>query len=90
MDTSLSGVYYSFELEKPLIGLIGISSIKNIQFTFTRKSRNSYKEFVAGASIASRVAYGNALVKLGEACDRIVVLDADTKNSTFALKFKNV
>jgi len=47
-------------------------------------------EYKLGASIASRVAYGDALVKLGEACDRIVVLDADTKNSTFALKFKNV
>ena len=40
--------------------------------------------------IATRGAYGEALVKLGEACDRVVVLDADTKNSTYALKFKNV
>ena len=39
--------------------------------------------------IATRLAYGDALVKLGEASDRVVALDADTKNSTFSLKFKN-
>jgi len=53
-------------------------------------SFKSALEYKKGAMIASRVAYGDALVKLGEACDRVVVLDADTKNSTFALKFKNV
>ena len=25
---------------------------------------------------------------LGECCDRVIALDADTKNSTFSLKFK--
>jgi len=47
-------------------------------------------EYELGAMIATRVAYGDALVKLGQACDRVVVLDADTKNSTYALKFKKV
>jgi len=46
-------------------------------------------EFKKGDMIATRMAYGQALVKLGHACDRVVVLDADTKNSTFSLKFKN-
>jgi transketolase len=40
-----------------------------------------------GDLIATREAYGNALVRLGELDRRIVVLDGDTKNSTFADKF---
>jgi transketolase len=45
--------------------------------------------FAAGAEIATREAYGNALVKLGKVCPDVVVLDAEVKNSTFAEKFKN-
>ena len=40
-----------------------------------------------GQSVATREAYGAALVKLGDASDAVVALDGDTKNSTFALKF---
>ena len=40
-----------------------------------------------GDSIATREAYGTALVRLGEVDPRIVALDGDTKNSTFADKF---
>jgi transketolase len=42
-----------------------------------------------GSEIATREAYGNALVKLGKVCPAVVVLDAEVKNSTFAEKFKN-
>src|SRR5262249_56325774 len=42
-----------------------------------------------GSEIASREAYGNALVRLGAVDKRIVVLDAEVKNSTYAEKFKN-
>ncbi len=42
-----------------------------------------------GSEIATREAYGNALVKLGKVCADVVVLDAEVKNSTFAEKFKN-
>jgi len=38
--------------------------------------------------VATRVAYGTALVKLGQNNDRVVALDGDTKNSTFAITFK--
>lgn len=38
-------------------------------------------------SVATRLAYGTALVKLGQANKRIVALDGDTKNSTYSLKF---
>jgi transketolase len=37
--------------------------------------------------VATREAYGAALVKLGAAAPHVWVLDADTKNSTFAEKF---
>jgi transketolase len=40
-----------------------------------------------GDKVATREAYGNALLRLGEADPRIVAMDGDTKNSTFAEKF---
>jgi len=40
-----------------------------------------------GQSVATREAYGEALVKLGRSDGRIVALDGDTKNSTFADRF---
>ena len=43
-----------------------------------------------GDSVATREAYGTALVKLGEVEPRVVVLDADVKNSTFSEKFEKV
>jgi transketolase len=44
----------------------------------------SYK---LGDSVATREAYGTALARIGEADPRIVALDGDTKNSTYAEKF---
>lgn len=40
-----------------------------------------------GQNFATREAYGEALVKLGKADPRVVAMDGDTKNSTFAEKF---
>jgi len=40
-----------------------------------------------GDSVATREAYGNALVRLGDTDQRIVAVDGDTKNSTYADKF---
>jgi transketolase len=40
-----------------------------------------------GDSVATREAYGNALVRIGEVDPRIVAMDGDTKNSTYAEKF---
>jgi transketolase len=42
------------------------------------------KELTAGKPVATRRAYGAALVALGAADKRVVALDADVKNSTFA------
>ncbi|XP_020648707.2 transketolase-like protein 1 isoform X1 [Pogona vitticeps] len=44
--------------------------------------------FKIGEKMATRKAYGLALAKLGNANNRVVVLDGDTKNSTFADIFK--
>jgi transketolase len=44
----------------------------------------SYKP---GDSVATREAYGNALVRIGEVDQRIVAMDGDTKNSTYSEKF---
>jgi transketolase len=43
--------------------------------------------YAIGDAVATREAYGAALVKLGQADDRVVVLDADVENSTYSEKF---
>lgn len=43
----------------------------------------SYKD-----KVATRNAYGNALAKLGRSSERVIALDGDTKNSTFAITFQ--
>lgn len=35
--------------------------------------------------VSTRKAYGNALVKARQSCDRVIALDTDTKNSTFSM-----
>jgi transketolase len=40
-----------------------------------------------GDQIATREAFGNALLRIGEADVRVVALDGDTKNSTYSEKF---
>jgi transketolase len=44
----------------------------------------TYKQ---GDMVATREAFGNALLRVGAADPRIVAMDGDTKNSTFAEKF---
>jgi len=44
-------------------------------------------DYAIGDLVATREAYGSALVKLGELNQNIVALDGDTKNSTFSEKF---
>jgi transketolase len=47
-------------------------------------------EYKIGDSVATREAYGTALVRLGRADDRIVAIDADVENSTYSEKFSKV
>ncbi len=43
--------------------------------------------YEVGSQVATRLAYGQALVALGDARDDVVVLDAETQNSTYAELF---
>jgi len=43
-----------------------------------------------GQEVAIRAAYGTALAKLGENHSHVIGLDGDTKNSTYAIKLKEV
>lgn len=45
----------------------------------------SYK---LGDQIATRLAYGTGLTKIGQANPHVVALDGDVKNSTYSIKFK--
>jgi transketolase len=49
----------------------------------------SYPEptYKVGDMVATREAFGNALVRVGEVDQRVVALDGDTKNSTYSEKF---
>lgn len=44
--------------------------------------------YPSDAKVATRLAYGTALAKLGHVCDRVVAFDGDTKNSTFSDVFR--
>ncbi len=52
-----------------------------------RRGKVAAPAYTLGEKVATRVAYGTALAKLGAVDDRIVALDGDTKNSTFAETF---
>ncbi len=56
-------------------------NIQNLQLS----AAPSYK---LGEEVATRLAYGTALVKLGKQNHAVVALDGDVKNSTYSLKFK--
>jgi len=45
-------------------------------------------EYKLGQEVATRLAYGTGLVKLGKNNPQVVALDGDVKNSTFSIKFK--
>ena len=53
------------------------------------ESPSSYPplNYKAGDSVATREAFGSALARIGETDLRIVAMDGDTKNSTYADKF---
>lgn len=52
-----------------------------------RRGEVAAPAYTLGEKVATRVAYGTALAKLGAVDERVVALDGDTKNSTFAETF---
>ena len=51
------------------------------------KGQLAASEYTVGQQVATREAYGEALARLGDVNPLIVVLDGDTKNSTYSEKF---
>ncbi|XP_012523861.1 transketolase-like protein 2 isoform X2 [Monomorium pharaonis] len=69
--------------QKPLVDDAPIVDISNVALA----SPPNYK---IGQQVATRLAYGTALAKLAQNNPRVIALDGDTKNSTYAEKIKAV
>lgn len=69
--------------QKPLVDDAPNVDISNI----TLASPPNYK---LGEQVATRLAYGTGLAKLAKSNPRVIALDGDTKNSTYADKIKAV
>ncbi|XP_011307018.1 transketolase-like protein 2 isoform X1 [Fopius arisanus] len=69
--------------QKPLVEDAPVVSISNIKL----QTPPAYK---STDQVATRLAYGTALAKIAQNNSRVIALDGDTKNSTFADKIKAV
>lgn len=69
-------------IPKPITDVPAIN-ITNVQLS-------TPPNYTLGEKIATRVSYGTALAKIAENNNRVVALDADTKNSTYSDKIKVV
>lgn len=81
------------ELGKVNKNIIGQVKKPTIIKTTNKKIKlvsQSNKEYKIGELVATRKAYGESLVKLFSENQNMVVLDAETSNSTYAELFKNV
>jgi transketolase len=63
-------------------------NIKDIAFGGLKMS--APPNYKLGDKVATRLAYGTALAKLGKNNPRVIGLDGDTKNSTFSIKLKEM
>ncbi len=87
------------DAEKALAELGNPACDIRIEVQGTHEGSASYKgeqrpffapQYALGTKVATREAYGDGLVALGEARPEVVVLDGEVSNSTFADKFKKV
>ncbi|XP_023290469.1 transketolase isoform X2 [Orussus abietinus] len=69
--------------QKPLVDDAPIVDITHVKLD----TPPAYK---IGEQVATRAAYGTALVKIARNNSRVIALDGDTKNSTFSEKMKTV
>lgn len=79
IESRFSNVGKVFKPQPPLV------SVQDVDLTIKLSEPPNYN---FGQKVATREAYGTALVKLGRSCSRLIALDGDTKNSTFAETFK--
>jgi transketolase len=80
-ELPLDGSNGSFAVARPLNGSVTLPLAAGVFPT---------PNYQLGEKVATRSAYGSALARLGTVDPRVVALDGDTKNSTFAEKFKDV
>lgn len=74
----------SAEPIKPLAPLATVAPVN-----ITNVHLSEPPSYTLGQQVATRQAYGKALVKLGKNNDRVVALDAEVKNSTFSIYFRD-
>lgn len=79
-ELAVNGVGTAMQISKPATAMTKADARKSVPAP----------EYKPGEPVATREAYGAALVKLGAANPAVVALDGDTKNSTFAEKFMKV
>jgi transketolase len=68
----------------PAAAALQVAKAIKIDFEEALEAEGLLKDFKAGKAIAPRKAYGVALLALAKADKRVIGLDADVKNSTFA------
>ncbi|MEK7633476.1 MAG: transketolase [Patescibacteria group bacterium] len=74
-------------------GKIVLPRIENLEFKIKNEIKlpptpyNLQPKYELGSLIATRMAYGDALLALGNVNDKIVTLDAEMSNSTYSEKF---
>ncbi|PIR95959.1 MAG: transketolase [Candidatus Doudnabacteria bacterium CG10_big_fil_rev_8_21_14_0_10_42_18] len=78
------------EIDKHVVGEIAKpAKISNFQFPISNQfSIPKFTNYKPDEKVATRKAYGNALANLVEANNQIVVLDAETSNSTYSESVK--
>jgi transketolase len=77
-ELPLNGGHGPFPVARPPAGSVTVPLAAGVFPTPT---------YQLGEKVATRSAYGTALAKLGTVDPRVIALDGDTKNSTFAEKF---
>lgn len=60
------------------------------EIAFGKLQLSGPPNYKLGEKVATRVAYGTGLAKLGKNNKRVLALDGDTKNSTYSIKLKEV
>ena len=78
-------------VDKNMEGILQKPTTNDQQPTTTQKILNSkYKILNIGERVSPRAMYGKALSEVAEHDERIVALDAEVKNSTYAVDFEKV
>ncbi|MFA5990974.1 MAG: transketolase [Candidatus Doudnabacteria bacterium] len=72
------------EVDKSLVGEIVRPESSKYQVASIKPGTMQFTNYENGKMVATRKAYGNALANLVEVDNRVVVLDAETSNSTYA------